>query len=94
MDKNFQKNIAYNVLQLAVKARNDLLYAHQIIGETYVMREDYKMPFNTESDLYHANEKCAKNAIPALNEIVAHTASLYVRCCEDLARREQEENEK
>lgn len=82
-DKNeFKKSIAYNVLQLTTKARNDFLYAHQIIRETYVMRDDYNLPPNTEPNLWHADKKCAEDVIPAMNEVVADIASMYVRCCE------------
>ena len=81
LPRDFQKNIVYNLMNLAVKARNDLLYAHQMIGETYYMRENYKMPIGTYSSLDYAEKKC-EEATTALNEIVAHVASVYV-CCKE-----------
>lgn len=82
LPKDFQENIAYNLMNLAVKARSDLLYAHQMIGETYYMRENYKMPIVTYSSLNDAEKECEK-AMAALSEIVAHTASVYVCCKEE-----------
>ena len=49
MNKNFCKEIAYNAMYQAVKARNDLLYAQQLIQEIYDMRDDYQMQNNTYS---------------------------------------------
>ena len=66
----------------AVKARNDLLYAQQLIQEIYDMRDDYQMPNSTYSYLRNTNETCTKEAIPALNEIVANMASAYIHCHE------------
>ena len=93
MDKNFQKNIAYNLLQLAVEARTKILYAHQVGEETYVMRDDYKMPISTASFLRRLNEACTEKITPAINEFVACAASIYVYCCEDQVKREQEKKE-
>ena len=89
MDKNFQKDIAYNIMRLATKARNDLLYAHQVIGETYMMRDNYRMPLNTHGDLDKANEKF-KDAMPIINEVVAYLTSAYVRCCEEVEKKEKQ----
>lgn len=91
LPKDFQKNITYNALQLIVKARNDLLYAHQIIGETYAMRENYELPLTTHNAFYHAKNKCAAEAIPAINDIVANIASAYIECCEAEKKKENED---
>lgn len=88
MDKNFQKDIAYNIMRLATEARNDLLYAHQVIGETYTMRDNYEMPLNTYGDLDKANEKF-KDAIPIINEVVAYLTSAYVKCCKEVEKEEK-----
>lgn len=89
MNKNFCKEIAYNAMYQAVKARNDLLYAQQLIQEAYNMRDDYQIPNKANSYLQNANEACIKKAIPALNEIVANMASAYIRCHEKANETEQ-----
>ena len=89
MNKNFCKEITYNAMYQAVKARNDLLYAQQLIQEIYDMRDDYQMPNSTYSYLQNTNETCTKEAIPALNEIVANMASAYIRCHEKANETEQ-----
>ena len=89
MNKNFCKEITYNAMYQAVKARNELLYAQQLIQEIYNMRDDYQMPDNTYPYLRKANETCTKEGIPALNEIVANMASAYIRCHEKTNETEQ-----
>lgn len=80
--KKFQCDIMYHALQQAVKARSKLLYAHQLVEEAYVMREDYGFPLNIYNSLQDASKSCMDNAVPAVNDMVAEIASAYILCCD------------
>ena len=55
------------------------------------MRENYELPLTTHNALYHAENKCAAEVIPAINDVVANIASAYIKCCEEEKKKENED---